>query len=92
MCPGDGNLGLRGMALFFRTHECNQLCSRIKLEPFERCATDVAAQVGDKLAGFSNVPCAKPSTLVQTKFGLRVHPLGVDGGLCGRHCHLFSHA
>jgi hypothetical protein len=34
------------MALFFRTHECNLLCSRIKLQPFERCATDVAAQVG----------------------------------------------
>lgn len=43
--PGDGNLGLRGMALFFRTHECNLLCSRLKLAPFERCATDVAAQV-----------------------------------------------
>jgi hypothetical protein len=34
------------MALFFRTHECNSLCSKLKLEPFERCATDVAAQVG----------------------------------------------
>lgn len=34
------------MALFFRTHECNLLCSRLQLQPFERCATDVAAQVG----------------------------------------------
>jgi hypothetical protein len=42
---GDGNLGLRGMALFFRTHECNLLCSRLKLDSFDRCATDVAAQV-----------------------------------------------
>lgn len=23
---GDGNLGLRGFALFFRTHSCNALC------------------------------------------------------------------
>lgn len=46
LLSGDGNLGLRGMALFFRTHECNLLCSKLKLEPFERCATDVAAQVG----------------------------------------------
>jgi hypothetical protein len=33
------------MALFFRTHECNPLCSRVDLAPFQRCATDVAAQV-----------------------------------------------
>lgn len=33
---GEGNLGLRGMALFFRTHECNALCRRLGLNPFER--------------------------------------------------------
>ncbi len=35
---GEGNLGLRGMGLFFRTHECNALCRRLGLNPFERCA------------------------------------------------------
>jgi len=41
---GEGNLGLRGMALFFRTHECNDLCTRLGLEPFGRCEADLKAQ------------------------------------------------
>lgn len=41
---GEGNLGLRGMALFFRTHECNALCRRLGLNPFERCEEDIRSQ------------------------------------------------
>ncbi|KAF8055109.1 Eef2k [Scenedesmus sp. PABB004] len=50
---GDGNLALRGMALFFRTHECNPLCGELGLRPFARCAQDVAAQ-GYASAGSSS--------------------------------------
>ncbi len=41
----DGNLGLRGIAYFFRSHQCNPLCARLNLKPFTRCPADVKAQV-----------------------------------------------
>ncbi|KAF7232244.1 hypothetical protein EG68_09451 [Paragonimus skrjabini miyazakii] len=32
---GDGNLGIRGMALFFHTHRCNPLCEALDLGTFD---------------------------------------------------------
>lgn len=38
---GQGNAGISGMCLFFRTHICNEICEHLKLIPFSRCRDEL---------------------------------------------------
>jgi elongation factor 2 kinase len=38
---GEGNLGTKGMALFFHTHVCNDICARLGLTQFNLAASEL---------------------------------------------------
>uniref|UniRef100_A0A0K0FVJ4 Eukaryotic elongation factor 2 kinase (inferred by orthology to a human protein) n=1 Tax=Strongyloides venezuelensis TaxID=75913 RepID=A0A0K0FVJ4_STRVS len=66
---GSGNLGTKGMALFFYSHQCNDICRSMKLTEFDLSRNEIENRTNKYVSYMSN-----PSTKFSIKAQLSLDP------------------
>ncbi|MFH4980079.1 hypothetical protein AB6A40_006788 [Gnathostoma spinigerum] len=104
---GDGNLGTKGMALFFHSHLCNEICHNLCLTEFDLAPNEKFAlengfnierirDAGTKLTENSDLPDPCSSIISDSDKSamecLRVRTISSQSGNLSRHCATVSDA